>query len=275
MNLSLVFLLVLIRVTCLMMVAPILGHRTVPFKLRLILAVFVTIAVFPLVPKNGFDSPVSTMDVSIFDGDANSQDVNTVLRAAFEQLSPMILTEMTIGFALGLGVSILVLACRTVGAIISQMAGLQWPSQYEASTGESMSAVSQLFGLIAMAVFVMMNGPEMMIAAIIESYFQLPLGLKLESRQVIELTVEVLQQSLLLTLRGVGPAVAAMIISTLTIGFVSRTYPQLNLLSLSVGLNQIILLALMLFTVGGAIWIVMGDIPGLLQFIFAKLTEVQ
>lgn len=277
-DLNLAFILVFIRVGCLMMVAPVLGYRSVPLKFRLGLAVFVAVAVFPLVSENYLDPKVSTTQFTTkFASSLESQSPAEAIRSVIQQLSPFVLSEVTIGLALGLGVSFLVLAARTVGGMISQMAGQQWPSQTDASfavAGEGVSTVSHLFGWIAMAAFVMINGPEMMIGAIIESYFYLPLGIQLESRQVVELTAELLQQSLMLTLRGVGPAVAAMIISTLSIGFISRAFPQMNILSLSISLNQIVMLVVILLTVGGSTWLAIGDLPGFLEFIASKLGGV-
>ena len=43
----------------------------------------------------------------------------------------------------------------------------------------------------------------------------------------------------LLTLRGVGPAVAALMISTIVIGLISRTYPQMNMLGIGLELKSI------------------------------------
>ena len=86
-----------------------------------------------------------------------------------------------------------------------------------------------------------------------------------------QLVVDLCRQSFLLTLRGVAPGVAAMLISTLVIGMINRAYPQFNLLSLGISSNLLVMLVALLFTVGGCVWLFVDDFQQILETIRTAL----
>jgi len=277
MEYGIVYLLVLVRIGCLIGTAPILGGSTVPLKIRLGLSLFMATAVFPLVaPSLEATANFSLWNEPSFCPTSSWQSAdNWQIMALADRLFPLILVEIVIGTSLGLGVALLVFAARSAGAIVGQMAGLQWAAAADGSADEGVSAVGQIYGLVAAATFVAMGGVEMLIGGLMDSYTTLPIGMNLESHQIAGLAAEFLQHSFALTLRGVVPVVAAMLTSTLTIGFISRAYPQLNVLSLSLSLNQIILFLLITLTLGSCVWILIGDIEGFLQFIQMRMAELK
>jgi flagellar biosynthesis protein FliR len=64
-----------------------------------------------------------------------------------------------------------------------------------------------------------------------------------------------LTQSFQFGLRVSAPAVLAMIVATLTVGFVSRSIPQLTSLTIGMGLNALLLFAVLLFSLGAVGWV--------------------
>lgn len=281
MEYGIVYLLILVRIVCLIMTAPLLGGSAVPLKVRLGLAFFVATAVFPLLaPGLAVESGSTLPDrqpvpfpgfLGEVTGSGELEWVN--------RLFPLVMAEIIIGTSLGLGIALLVLAARSAGAMIGQLAGLQWAASSEGSEGSGgdpdagVSAVGQIYGMVAAATFVAMGGLEIMIGGLLESYTSLPIGLKLESRQFVSLATEFLQHSFSLTLRGIVPVVAAMLTSTLTIGFISRAYPQLNVLSLSLSLNQLILFLLISLTLGSCVWLLIGDVEGFVHSLQIRMGE--
>ncbi len=247
MLLPLVLLLVFTRVAGVVLTAPILGSRMVPLKFRLIIAGFISVAALPLA---GNPESLSTQPGDIISA---------------------ILSEVVIGIVLGLGVTIMFSAAQAAGSVIGQTAGLQWPTQTDTETGEATSPVSQLFAIISLAAFALIGGPELVLSAVLETIIDLPLGSSLHAPDVIMLLVRLLQQSFLLTLRGVGPAIAALMISTIVIGLVSRTYPQMNMLGIGLNSNQLVLLLAIFLTMGGCVWLFVDDLGNVTAMIRATL----
>lgn len=282
MEYGIVYLLILVRIVCLVVTAPILGGSAVPLKIRLGLALFVATAVFPLLlPSLESETGLNGLDfqpaaASVFAGDLTGPPVRErELLEWMSRLFPLVMAEIIIGTSLGLGIALLVLAARSAGAMIGQLAGLQWAASSEGGAEEGVSVVGQIYGIVAAATFVAMGGMEIMIGGLLESYTSLPIGLKLESRQVVDLATEFLQHSFSLTLRGIVPVVAAMLTSTLTVGFISRAYPQLNVLSLSLSLNQLILFLLITLTLGSCVWLLVGDLEGFVHSFQSRFQQMQ
>ena len=83
--------------------------------------------------------------------------------------------------------------------------------------------------------------------------------------------VQLLQQSFSLAVRGVGPAIAALMITTLTVGFISRSMPQLNMLQIGLNSNLLVLWLAIFLTLGGCIWLFVDDIQSALETIQGSL----
>ena len=106
-----------------------------------------------------------------------------------------------------------------------------------------------------------------------DRFATLPLGTTLETTAVTGLVIELLQQSFLLTLRGVAPAVAALMISTLVIGLISRTYPQMNLLGMGLSSNLMVMMLAIFFTLGGCVWLFADDLEHFIAMIQNVLVD--
>lgn len=240
--------LILVRMMALVMTAPLLGHRVVPVRFRVLLGILLTVVAIPIVPTP--ESP--------------GADRPDWLSAA--------VSEMTIGLSLGLGVMLVFSAARMVGGMISQLAAI--PTTGQATEGSD-TPLSHWFGLLSLAAFALLNGPELMVAAVLDTFAFLPLGCSLQSLDVIALVGELLRQSFLFALRGVAPAMVAMLASTLTIGLISRTMPQFNLLELGLNANLITMLLAVSLTLGGCVWLFANDFTGLLDSILDGLRNAR
>jgi len=234
-----VFLLAFTRIAAMVMTAPVLGSRSVPIRFRVALAGLLTLTTFSLIQTN---STLLTSDQFV---------------AAF-------FSELTVGLILGLGVMIVFAAAQIAGTIIGQMAGIQLADSLDPQTGQPTSPVSQLFGILSLAAFALIGGPELIVSATLDTFVRFPVGSTLEMGSLIELVPRLLQESFILALRGVAPAIAALLISTVVIGWISRTYPQMNLLSMGLSSNLVVMFLAVSLTLGGCVWLFVDDLD---QFI--------
>lgn len=245
------FLLVLARVGAVVMTAPILGSRAVPIRFRVVAALLLSLAAWPLVS--------SPADVPINSG----------------QIFSAIGREAMLGAALGMGVAIMFAAASMAGTVIGQMAGVRLQDQLDPVTGDGRSPVSQLFNIVSLAAFALMGGPELVISALLNTFVAIPIGSELPLGETTAglagLVSEVLRQSFQLMLRGVGPAVAALMISTLTIGMIGRSYPQMNLLGIGLASNVAVMFLAVFLTTGGCVWLFVDDFGGMLDLIQTSL----
>ena len=238
------FLLMFVRIAAMVFTAPILGSKAVSAKHRVLIALVLTGVSF-----SSFPSSTSA---------AIPIDANIVAPLA---------SEASIGISLGLGILIIFSAAQMAGNILGQLAGLQFFDQLDPTTGGTSSPVGQLFGLTSLATFALMNGPDLVVGSVLRTFHQMPPGTSIAPSAMLELIPQILQQSFILSISGVGPGIAAMLVTSLTFGFVCRSFPQMNLTSMALGSNVMIMFLAIFLTLGGSIWLFVDDLGPTLEMI--------
>lgn len=195
--------------------------------------------------------------------------------ASLEQtdLFSAIMGEALIGASIGLCVSILISAAQVAGQIIGQLAGINLTDPIGGENAQVGGVTAGFFNMLSLAVFAMMGGPELMVSAVLETFQQVPLGFVISQQELLDLMATLLGQSLSLAVRAVGPAIASLLIATLTLGFISRTIPQLNMLQFGLNSNLIVFWLAIFLTLGGCVWLFVDDIQTTVDFIQDKLAE--
>ena len=251
MALASVALLVYVRIQASILTAPLLGHAKVPFLFRIGMAVLLSVVTVPIVANGHSYAELENAD-----------------------LLSCVLNELLIGSALGLGVAILLSAAEVAGQIVGQLAGINMTDPLSSESAKG-GVTAGFFNMLSLAVFAMMGGPEMMVTAILDTFQTVSLGQSMNQGALLEMIVLLLGQSLSLAVRAVGPAVAALLIATITLGFVSRTLPQMNMFQIGLGSNLIVFWVAVFLTLGGCVWLFVDDIQLALEQVQSTLTAQQ
>lgn len=242
------FLLVFARIAAMVFTAPILGSKAVSAKHRVLIALVLAAVSFSAIPEST-DNKIS-VDASI--------------------VAPLA-SEISIGVSLGLGTMIIFSAAQMAGGILGQLSGLQFFDQLDPNTGSASSPVGQLFGLTSLATFALLNGPDLVVGSVLQTFHQLPPGASIVESNLLSMLPQLLQQSFVLSISGVGPGIAAMLITSITFGFVCKTFPQMNLTSMAMGSNVAIMFLAIFLTLGGCIWLFIDDLGPTLEQIQSLL----
>ncbi len=192
--------LVLVRVASLVLVAPLIGPFEISLRTRAALAVALTALVVPLEVGRVTAQPDSLGGFLVLAGG-----------------------EALVGLMLGLGVRILFSAMQVAGGLISQMSGLQLAEVFNPGVGAGVPVFSQLLLLVSTAVFLVIGGHREMIEALLDTFRWLPAGQAAGGASAVEAVTALVAQSFMLGVRAAAPAVVALLLSTLIVGFVSRT----------------------------------------------------
>jgi len=218
------FLLVLSRVAGLMLASPLFSGTMLPTPINAILALAISLSVFPLM--------------------AGRVAVPVTLASAAGGMAG----ELAIGLALGLGVTLVFAGVQIGAQLVSQQAGLAIGEVFNPMMEASGTEVSQLYFLVAMAVFLAVDGHHALVRALLDSFATIPpLGFRPDSGLVV-LMVEVLTLSFVIAVRVAGPVMLALLLAFLALGFISRTVPQLNLLTIGFPLKVSMALFVMALT---------------------------
>jgi len=135
--------------------------------------------------------------------------------------------ELGLGAMLGASASLIIAGARQAGEMVGAQAGLSTAALFDPDAGEEMTPTGHLYGLIALAVFLLMDGPLLLIRALIESYDAWPAsGFSLTQETARSLFGRV-GNSLALTLKASAPVAAALTLAGLAIALAARNAPAL------------------------------------------------
>jgi flagellar biosynthetic protein FliR len=226
-----VFTLVLARTGGLVMTAPVFSSLGLPRQVRAYLAVALALIVTPAYVSTSLP-PVASL-------------------AAYARL---LANEALIGLLLGLGVNVLFAGILVAGQIVSQLSGLSLADVFNPGFEESSPVFSQLFYFLALAVFIAIGGHRILTEALLETFAWAPPGHAMLGDTYVDALVELMSQSFVLGVRAAAPLLIALSLSTLVLGLVSRTLPQLNVIAIGFGLNSFLTLGMTLLTLGAVAW---------------------
>ncbi|QDU55302.1 flagellar biosynthetic protein FliR [Aeoliella mucimassa] len=226
-----VFTLVLGRIGALVATAPLLKLTSVPKVFRAFLAITLTMLVMPLYAHLTYTSPWNLL--------------------AFGSL---LFNEILIGLMLGLGMQILFSGVQVAGQIVSHMSGMSLAEISNPEFNGSASVFTEIFHYVTMAVFVAVGGHRMMMAALLDTFEWAPPGRAMLGDSYVHVMVGLLTQSFHLGIRASAPLLIALFLSTLLLGLISRTLPQINVLAVGFGLNSMLTIGLILMSLGTVAW---------------------
>ena len=134
------------RVAALFSVAPIFSSQTNPARVRVGLAVVVTLAIVPVLPTPPAVTPLSA------DG----------LLIIFQQI--------LIGLAMGVALRIVFEAMANGGQVIGMLMGLGFASMNDPQHGVSVPVLSHFFTLFSTLLFLALNGHLVLLGVLIDSF---------------------------------------------------------------------------------------------------------
>ena len=244
----LIFTLVLTRVSGLVMTAPIFGTPDVPVRVRALLAVALALLITPMYSGTTVDDPGTLPNYLVYIGG-----------------------EALIGLLLGLGIVILFTGVQVAGQIISQLSGMALADVFSPGFDANVPMFSQLLYFIAMAVFVLIDGHRLVMAALLDTFYQIPPGAGGLSGSVVETLTTILTQSFSLGIRAGAPIMTALLLSTLVLGLISRTMPQLNIIAIGFGLNSLVTLGGLFLGMGAIAWVFQEQVEPMLELLGGSL----
>ncbi len=212
--------LVLARTLGLAWTAPALSTQGLGFRARLLLAVTLTALIGPIVARHVSSPP-----------DPASLGLACV-------------AEVVIGAGLGWAGALVIAGARQAGEVVGAQAGLSPAALFDPEAGEGMTAMGHLYGLVALGMFLALDGPTELVRALVESYRAIPAAGPGPSADSAAWAFGQVARALELTLRASAPPALALTMAGLALGLLGRAAPSLQLVALSLPARTLIGLAL-------------------------------
>lgn len=213
------WLLVLFRIAGIFFMAPVFGSQTIPVRFRMLLSVAVACCVYPMLIEPGRLALPNVMPLV-----ANGM--------FFWTMAPAIAMEMLIGILIGFGASLPILGMQVGGRVIDQQMGLGIAGVFNPEVGEETGVISEFFFILSLTIFILVGGHRVVLSTLVGSFNHIPLGTFMVDGNVIDLLIGLCQSMFELGLRVAAPLLCLFFLLTISMGFIARTVPQLNIMSI-------------------------------------------
>ncbi|MBI5626184.1 MAG: flagellar biosynthetic protein FliR [Nitrosomonadales bacterium] len=184
--------------------SPVLGNKQVPKRVKIGLSVLLAILIAPAI---GEMPPVSV---------GSTQGILIMIQ------------QIIIGVAMGFTMRLIFTAVEMAGELSGLQMGLGFASFYDPINATHSAVIAQWMGIIAILAFLALNGHLYMISTLAESFQTLPIGSMMSYRGfygVVSWGGSIFAYALQISL----PILAALLITNIALGILTRAAPQLNL----------------------------------------------
>ncbi len=203
--------LIFARIGSLAMLFPLIGERFVPMRIRLVLALFITLLLLPLL-RPTFSALISAPD----------------------RLIPLFLGEVLIGLIIGLIVRMIMAICDLASQFITQSLGLSLGEMLNPSMGQSTPVLGTFLTLLMLVSFFALDGHHAVIRAMSESYRALPPAQPIDFGDFSQLALATLTHAFDVALRIAAPFILFGILINLGLGLISKLMPMVPITFLAV-----------------------------------------
>lgn len=204
------FTLVFARTTGLFLLAPIVQGSGVPANVRVLLSMTFAAAVYPTLAPAVYPAP----DLSLF------------------AYVPLLFSELAVGFTLGLFALLPLIALQMAGYIMGYQMGLALAQSFNPELELQSDVIGQLLFYMGSIAFIVAGGVEGLFMAIADSFVSMPPGVLQTDATPLDLLVGLVSSMTDLALRLATPVMAVVALVMVTLGFVMKTIPQVNVMTI-------------------------------------------
>ncbi len=213
------FALVLFRISGLTLAAPIFSSRAIPAQIKVAFSFVVALMIFPVVMgRIPTDLSLSMVGIAV-------------------------IGELLIGLILGLAVGLVFVGGEVAGMIIGQQSGIGLGRVVNPLLQNDSTILGQLYFIAMMMIFLLIGGHRAVVRALLDTFETVPPATFKFDATLLELLTTLLTSAFILAIRLAAPALIALLMVSLIMGFISRTIPQLNVLSVGFTVRVVIGLA--------------------------------
>lgn len=194
------------RIVALIGAAPFFGESSVPMRLKVSYSILITLIIAPAI-----EVPTDVVFGSY----------TSIL---------LIIQQTIIGIALALVLRVVFAIVITAGEFVGLQMGLSFASFFDPATGSNTAVLSRILNVMALLLFIVMDGHLLLIRALVNSFYILPIsadiGLNPDGWGVMfEYSSQIMESGLQMAL----PLMIILLTITLSLGILNRTAQQLSI----------------------------------------------
>jgi flagellar biosynthetic protein FliR len=201
------FLLILIRVSVILFMFPFFSARAIPVFSKAGLALIISVILLPVINHKMLVFPDSLWG-----------------------LAQVMMAEMIVGMTLGLMVQMFFEGVRIMGQFVGFQTGFAIANILDPQSGAQVSILSNMAYLMAMVLFLMLNGHHIVLSAIRESFEIINVGGLSLQREIFQKIVRTSADMFVIAIRIGAPAIGALLFVKVVLGLITKLMPQMNVM---------------------------------------------
>lgn len=238
------FLLILIRVSCFVYVAPFFSLQNTPDNVKIGLSFFSSMLLYQSLTP------------------AAAVEFGTVLEYAV-----IIIKEALTGMLLGFGATVCSSIVNFAGSMVDMGTGLSMATLMDPTTRDSSSITGVLYQYVLMLMMIATGMYAYLFGALADSFTLIPVnGAVFKGDSLANSMILFLTDYVVIGFRIVLPVFSVMLLLNAVLGILAKVAPQMNMFAVGMQIKIIVGLSVVFFTA--------SMLPGAADFIFREMREV-
>lgn len=225
------WLLVLFRLTGIFLLAPMFGSQAIPRMVKVFLVLGLSLCVYPMLIGKGHVAAGSLG--SVVDGGLS-----------LWMLGALVAIELMMGYVIGYAASLPLIGMQIGGQVIDQQMGVAAGGVFNPDLDAEAGVVGQLLFLTGLTIFLFIGGHHVLLMTLVGSFERVPIGQfgfldgsagpagEVPTIETAVLFIRGLLTTIFeMALRIAAPLLCILFLLRVAMGFIGRTVPQMNILS--------------------------------------------
>jgi flagellar biosynthetic protein FliR len=201
------FFLILTRVSVILFLFPFFSSRVIPVFTKAGLALVITVILCPVIDTLPGDFPTTAWG-----------------------MARMVLSELIVGMILGLLVQMFFEGIKIMGQLVGFQTGFAITNILDPQSGMQVSILSNMAYLVAMVLFLLLNGHHILLGAMRESFQIIEVGSLNLNRQIFQRVMASSADMFVIAIKIGAPAIAALLFTKVAFGLITKLMPQMNIM---------------------------------------------
>lgn len=238
------FLLILVRVSCFVFVAPFFSMRNTPASVRVGISFFTSLLLYQALTP------------------AQAVQYSTVTEYAV-----IVMKEAVVGLLIGFAANICTTIVNFAGSIADMETGLSMVTLMDPTTRENTSITGVLYQYVLMLMMMATGMYRYLFGALADTFELIPVnGAVFHADSLLESMVMFLGDYVIIGFRIVLPIFCSILLLNAVLGILAKVSPQMNMFAVGIQLKILVGLSVLFFTA--------GILPGIADFIFDEMKRM-
>lgn len=238
------FLLILVRVSCFVFVAPFFSMRNTPARVRVAMSFFTSLLLYQaLTPRLA------------------------VTYSSLAGYTVIVLKEALVGLLIGFAANICTSIVNFAGSIADMETGLSMVTLMDPTSRESTSITGVLYQYVLMFMMIATGMYRYLFGALADTFILIPVnGAVFRTDSLVDSMLEFLSDYVLIGFRIVLPIFCSILLLNAVLGVLAKVAPQMNMFAVGIQLKVLVGLSVLFLTA--------GMLPGIGDFVFDEMKKM-